>query len=104
MRTFLDSLRKNDVFGLAESWAEFETYKIKGYTSYIKGSNKTARFGRNPGGLVVYVKNSINSINKKVIEMPTEMKEVIWIGIKSKTSPCIKVCECFIHQAPQNSR
>jgi hypothetical protein len=31
-----------------------------------------------PGGLVMYAKNSIS---KKVIEIPTEMKEVIWIGV-----------------------
>jgi hypothetical protein len=49
----------------------------------------------------VYVKNSIS---KKVVEIPTEMKEVIRIGIESKTSPCIKVCISFIYKAPQNSR
>jgi hypothetical protein len=52
------------------------------------GRIKTARFGRNPGELVVCVKNSIS---KKVIEIQTEMKEVIWIRVKSKTSPCINV-------------
>jgi hypothetical protein len=49
----------------------------------------------------VYVKNSLS---KNVIEIATEMKEVIWIGIKSKLSPCIKVCISFIYNAPQNSR
>jgi hypothetical protein len=62
---FLDLLKTNDVFGLVESWAGFEVCNIKGYTSYIKERNKIARFGRNPGRLVVYVKNSIS---KKVIE------------------------------------
>jgi hypothetical protein len=94
---FLDVLKANDVFGLAENWAGFETYNIKGYTSCIKGRNKTARFRRNTGGLVAHVKNSIS---KKIIEIPTEMKEVIWIGVKSKTSPCIKVCISFIYKAP----
>jgi hypothetical protein len=55
-KDFLDLFKTNYVFGLAESWSGFETYRIKGYTSYIKGKNKTARFGRNSGGLVVYVK------------------------------------------------
>jgi hypothetical protein len=67
-------LKINDVFGFVESWARFQTYNIKEKTSYIKGRNMTSRFGRNPRGLVVYVKNSIS---KKVIEIPTEMKEVI---------------------------
>jgi hypothetical protein len=49
----LDFLKTNYVFGLVESWARFETYNIKGYNSYIKGRNKTARLGRNPRGLVV---------------------------------------------------
>jgi hypothetical protein len=48
----------------------------------------------------VYIKNSIS---KKVIEIPTEMK-VIWIGVKSKASPGIKVCIGFTYKAPQNSR
>jgi hypothetical protein len=91
---FLHLLKTNYVFGSAESWAGFETYDVKGYTSYIKEMNKTARFGRNPGGLLVYVKNSLS---KKVIEISTEMKEVIWIGVKSKASPCIKVCISFIY-------
>jgi hypothetical protein len=85
----LGLLKSNDICGLAESWAGFETYNMKGYTSYIKERNKTARFGRNPGGLVVYVKNGLS---KKVTEIQTEMKEVIWIGVKSETILCIKVC------------
>jgi hypothetical protein len=48
----------------------------------------------------VYVKNSIS---KKVIEISTEMKEVIRIGVKSKTSSGIKVRISFIYKAPQNS-
>jgi hypothetical protein len=100
-KDFLDLRKTIDVCGLAESWARFEIDNMKGYTSYIKGRNKTARFGRNTGRLVVYVKNSIG---KKVIGIATEMKEVIWIGVKSKTNPCIKVCISLVYKAPQNSR
>jgi hypothetical protein len=32
---------------------------------------------------------------KKFIEISTDMKGVIWIGVKGKTSPCIKVCISF---------
>jgi hypothetical protein len=45
-----------------------------------------------------------NSISKKVIEIKTEMKEVTWIGVRIKTSQCIKVCTSFINKEPQNSR
>jgi hypothetical protein len=100
-KDFLDLLKINYAFGLEESCTGFEICNIKGYTSYIKGRNKTARFGTNPGALVVYVKNSIS---KKVIEIPTKMKEVIWIEVKSKTSPCIKVCLSFVYKTPLNSR
>jgi hypothetical protein len=48
-KNFLDLLKTNYAFGLAESSTGFETYNIKGYTSYIKGRNKTASFGRTPG-------------------------------------------------------
>jgi hypothetical protein len=75
---FSDLLQTNHVFDLAESWAGFETYNIKGYTSYIKGRNEITRFRRNLGGLVVYVKNSIR---KKCIETSAEIKEVIWTGV-----------------------
>jgi hypothetical protein len=59
----------------------------------MKGRKKTARFGRKPGGFVVYVKNSIS---KKDIEIPTEMKELIRTGIKYTANSCIKVCKSFI--------
>jgi hypothetical protein len=36
---FLDLLKTNYVFDLAESWTGFETYNIKGYASYIKGGD-----------------------------------------------------------------
>jgi hypothetical protein len=42
-------LRSQGIFGIAESWAGLETYKVRGYTSYFKGRYKTAKYGRNPG-------------------------------------------------------
>jgi hypothetical protein len=43
------------------------------------------------------IKNLVNSWEVKVIEIPTEMKEVIWIGVRSKPSPYIEVCISFIY-------
>jgi hypothetical protein len=62
-KDFLDLLKANDIFGLAESWARFETCNIKGYTSYIKGRNKTARFRRNPR-LVVLIRRLLKLQHK----------------------------------------
>jgi hypothetical protein len=58
--------------GLAESLTGLE----KCVTSFIKGRYKITRYGRNPGGLVVYVKNIID---KYVEEIVKEMKEIIHI-------------------------
>lgn len=58
----------NCVFDSEKSCAGFETCNVKGCISYIKGSKNIAIFGRNPGGLVVSVKNIVG---KKVIEILT---------------------------------
>jgi hypothetical protein len=44
------------MMGLAESWMGLEKYEIRGY----KGRCKIKRYGKNPGGLVVCVKNIID--------------------------------------------
>jgi len=62
--------------GLAESSTGLEKFVIRGYKSFIKGRCKITRYGRNPGGLVVYVKNIID---KYVEEIVKEMKEIICI-------------------------
>jgi hypothetical protein len=68
-------LKTDYVFSLAHSWTGFDTHNI----NYIKGKNKITRSGRHPKGLVLYVKNSVSN---KVTEIPTEMKEVVWKGVK----------------------
>jgi hypothetical protein len=62
--------------GLAESLTGLEKFVTRGYKSFIKGRYKITRYGRHPGGLVVYVKNIID---KYVEEVVKEMKEIILI-------------------------
>jgi hypothetical protein len=70
----ISDLLKMLCFGLADSQAVFDFYNIKRCVCRITGRNKTARFEKNHGGLVVYVKNCIW---KKGIQIPSEMKEVV---------------------------
>jgi hypothetical protein len=56
-----------------------EKFVIKGHKSFIESRCKITRYGRNPGGLVVYVKNIID---KYVDEIVKEMKEIIRIELK----------------------
>jgi hypothetical protein len=56
---------------------------------------------RNPGGLIVYIRDNIK---KRVKEIPAMVKEVIWIGLKDKTNSDAELYMCFIYNAPQNSR
>ena len=78
------------MFGIAESWAELEKYEIRGYQSYNKSRCKITKFGRNPGGLAVYVRNITES---NVEEITMEIKEIMWIGLKNRTavSRCVWV-------------
>jgi hypothetical protein len=46
--------------GIAESKAGLETCKVSGYTSYFKGQCKTEKYGRNPGGLTICIKDDIS--------------------------------------------
>jgi len=47
---------------IAKSWTGLEKFEIRGYKSFIKSRCKTTKYRRNPGYLVVYVKNIIGSI------------------------------------------
>jgi hypothetical protein len=97
---FLALLAAHDIFGIAESWAGFEKFDVRGYTGYVKGRGRIEKFGRNPEGLIVYRKDSINN---RVKEIQTTVKEVIWIGLKAKTNSDVELCMGFIYNAPQNS-
>jgi hypothetical protein len=56
-KEFLDLLKVNYVFGIVESWAGSEKYEISGYQSVNRRRCKKMKYGRNPRGLVVYIKN-----------------------------------------------
>jgi hypothetical protein len=50
-------LEQNKMLGTAESWIGLEKCEIRGYKTFNKRRCKLTRYGRNPGGLVLYVKN-----------------------------------------------
>jgi hypothetical protein len=68
---------------------------------YVKGRGRIAKSGRNPGGLIVYIKDNINN---RIEEIPTMVKEVTWERLKDKTNSDVELCMGFIHNAPQNSQ
>jgi hypothetical protein len=85
-------LAAHDIFGISESWTGCEKFDVRGYTSFVKGRGRIVKFGRNPGGLMVYIKDNINN---RVKEIPTMMKEVIWIGLKDEMDSHTKLCMGF---------
>jgi hypothetical protein len=98
-KDFLDVLCYHDIFGIAESWAGLEVYEIKGFNSYSKGRSKVAKFGRNPGGLVVYIREGIS---KRVTEIVTNMKEIS-VGVRKKRTSKTEMCKGLVYNAPQTS-
>jgi hypothetical protein len=50
-------LEQNKIPGTAESWKGVEKCEIRGYKTFNKSRCKLTRHRRNPGGLVLYVKN-----------------------------------------------
>jgi hypothetical protein len=77
--TAFDVLWNHDIFGITESWAGQEVYEINGFISFSKGRTKVTKFGTNPGGLLVYIREGIS---KRVTEIPTNMKEILWVGMR----------------------
>jgi hypothetical protein len=50
------------------------------------------KYGRNPGGLAIYVKDGIS---KHVKEISAIMKEILWIGIREESSSDLEMCIGF---------
>jgi len=50
-------LEQNKMSSTAESWIGLEKCEIRGYKTFNKSRCKSTRHRRNPGGLVLYVKN-----------------------------------------------
>lgn len=60
----IDFLLEFDVINLQETWAENslefrDLLNTKGYTGFSTHYQKTSKYGRCPGGVVVYIKNSV---------------------------------------------
>ena len=73
---FLDLLDKTK--SVRESCRGIDKFEIRGYMSFIKGKGKVTRYGRNPGGLVVYVKNIIDQcFEEMVTKKSKQLKKLI---------------------------
>jgi hypothetical protein len=92
-KDFLDVSVIMMFFVIAESWAGLEVYEINDFISFSKGRTKVAKFGRNPGGLVVYIGEGIS---KRVTEITTNMKEVLWVGVSKKRYSKVEICIGFV--------
>jgi hypothetical protein len=98
---FLDFASDHDIIGVAESWARQEVFEIHGFINYSKGRLRTARYGRNPEGLAIFVREGISRL---IVDIPTVMKELIWVGVKERESAQVKICIGFVYNAPQSSK
>jgi hypothetical protein len=51
-----------------------------GYVSYFKGRFEVAKYGRNPGGLTVYIRE--HHISRRAAEILARMKEIFCVGVR----------------------
>jgi hypothetical protein len=100
---FLDVRCDHDIFGIAESWAGLEVFEINGFISYSKGRSRVAKLGRNPAGLVVYIRKRIS---ERVTEISTNVEEKYgWVlGRRGTQKIQVGLCMGFVCSAPQTSR
>jgi hypothetical protein len=56
---------------------------MNSFVSYSKGRNKVIKFGRNVGGLIMYIREGIS---KRGTEIVMNMKDIIWKGVSEKRS------------------
>jgi hypothetical protein len=80
--------------------AGLEVYEINSFISYSKGMSKVTKFGRNPGRLVVHIREGIS---KRVAEIVMNMKEIIWVGVSKERNSKKEICMGFIYNASQTS-
>jgi hypothetical protein len=65
MRIFL-KIGLRDIFGIVKLRALVEVFQIIGCKICSKGRSKIAKFCRNPGGLLVYIKHDISKMVKEI--------------------------------------
>jgi hypothetical protein len=100
-KDFLNLLRSLNIFGIAESLAGLETYKVSGYTSYFKERCNTAKYGRNSWGLAGNTTDDISNCVKEILAI---MNDILWTGIRGVNSSHLEICRGFVYNIPQNSR
>jgi hypothetical protein len=93
-KDFLDFVSDHDIIGVAESSVGPEVFEIHGLISYSKGRLRTARYGRNRGGLAIFAREEISRL---IMDIPTVMKEIIWVGVKERKGAQVKICIGFVY-------
>jgi hypothetical protein len=65
----------------------------------MKGRNRVAKFVRNPVGLIVYIKDRMHN---EVIEILTDIKGTIYMGVRSKVISRVILIISFMCSLPWN--
>ena len=89
-------IEKPDIIGITESWAKEDILDnelaIDGYTMFRKDRQNQNERGHGAGGVVLYVKTDIKSVERKDISND-KFKECLWCEIESGTKKLlIGVC------------
>ena len=97
--TKLDSVDVSnlDIVCFQESWLEkMHKTKKEGFRFIRQERQKNAKARRNSGGVIIMVKEYIY---KKIKQMPSRSKDVIWIKLCSKAFGLVRdlyICNCYI--------
>jgi hypothetical protein len=62
---------------------------------------KNSKIWQNSRRLVIVARQGISRL---IIDIPTVMKVIIWVGVKERESAQVKVCIGFVYNAPQSSK
>lgn len=92
--------QKFDIIGMGETWYKEDKIEIKGFKGIIKNRVKTKKSGRQPGGIMILIREEIS---KNVTEIKSESEEIIWIVISEVGTDSISLIGCVYHH-PINSQ
>lgn len=93
-KDFLDLLGDHDVFRSAELC---RIWSLWGKDQKVAWKEK-AKFSRNLGGLVDYVREGLDN---RVTKMSTNMKAIIWLGVRKKRNLQKEICMGFVYSASE---
>ena len=80
---FIKFCKGFDCVGLVETWENMEQAQdkvlLEGYAAFRKGKGKKANKGRNPGGIMVLIKEKKG---RRIRRLENDLEEVIWVKIE----------------------